>query len=105
MQERQKFVHWHARLRRNIILSTVGVLIWAGLAVLSGWLYIRFTGVDIFRTPLGRPLALAVLAPIVVTVIMQRKWLHCPHCGRALEPQPFHVPDMCPACGTWFDEE
>lgn len=105
MQERQKFVHWHTRLRRNMILSTVGILIWVVLVIAAGWLYIRFTGVDIFRTPMGRPLGIAGLAPIVVTVIMQRKWLHCPHCGRALEAQPFRVPDRCAACGAQFGEE
>lgn len=105
MQERQRLAQWHARLRRNMILSTVGVLLWAAAAVGAGWLYIRFTGIDIFRTPMGRPLAIAVLAPIVVAVVMQRKWLHCPHCGKALETQPFRVPDMCTACGTQFCEE
>lgn len=105
MQESNRFDHWHTRLRRNLILSTIGILVWAALVLVAGWLYIRFTGIDVFRTPLGRPLGVAALAPIVLTIVMQRKWLHCPHCGSRLEVQMFHVPTHCQACGTEFAPE
>lgn len=105
MRESNRFIHWHARLRRNMILSTAGIVVWAALVLAAGWVYIRFTGIDVFRTPLGRPLGIAALAPIVLTILMQRKWLHCPHCGSRLEVQPFRVPHRCEACGTEFASE